>query len=112
MHRVFKAGRRVFISRPANHFPLVEDASESLLFAGGIGVTPLIAMAHRLHRLDRKFTLHYSAKDRADAGFLNDLRDALWVGRVHFHFNNEGTRADLSKLVPAFAIGMHLYVCG
>ncbi len=112
MHRVFKAGRRVFISRPTNHFPLVEDASESLFFAGGIGVTPLIAMAHRLHRLDRNFTLHYSAKDRTDAGFLDDLRDAPWAGRVHYHFSNEGTRADLSKMVPAFATGMDLYVCG
>jgi ferredoxin-NADP reductase len=112
MHRVFNAGRRVFISRPTNHFPLVEDASESLLFAGGIGVTPLIAMAHRLHRLGRNFTLHYSAKDLTDAGFLDDLLDAPWAGRVHYHFSNEGTRVDLSKMVPAFATGMHLYVCG
>ena len=51
MHRAFRAGRRVFITRPRNHFPLVESATRSLLFAGGIGVTPLLAMAHRLHAL-------------------------------------------------------------
>jgi len=27
MHRIFEEGRRVFISRPINHFPLVEDAA-------------------------------------------------------------------------------------
>jgi hypothetical protein len=48
MHRAFREGRRVFISRPANHFPLYEEATLSLLFAGGIGVTPMLAMAHRL----------------------------------------------------------------
>ena len=55
MHRAFREGRQVFIGRPVNHFPLVEDAPFTLLFAGGIGVTPLIAMAHRLHALGRDF---------------------------------------------------------
>ena len=44
MHRIFREGRKVFISRPINHFPLAEDATRTLLFGGGIGVTPLIGL--------------------------------------------------------------------
>jgi ferredoxin-NADP reductase len=112
MHRAFREGRTVFVGRPVNHFPLHEDATRSLLFAGGIGVTPLIAMAHRLHALGRPFELHYSAAGRRHAGFLDDLARAPWAGRVQLHFKDEGRRADLAALVPPYAEGMHLYTCG
>ncbi len=112
MHRVFREGRRVFVSRPNNVFPLHEDATHSLLFAGGIGVTPMLAMAHRLHALGRSFALHYSVPSRARAGFATDLAAAAWAGRVHWHVKDEGGRADLAALVPAHAPGMHLYTCG
>lgn len=112
MHRAFREGRTVFVSKPANHFPLVEDASLSLLFAGGIGVTPMIAMAHRLHALGRPFVLHYSAASRASAGFLHDLARVPWKDRVCYHFKDEGARADLPALMPAYQAQAHVYTCG
>jgi len=42
MHRIFAPGRRVFVSKPINHFPLDETAAKTLLMGGGIGVTPMI----------------------------------------------------------------------
>ena len=112
MHRVFREGRQVFVSRPANVFPLHEDASFSLLLAGGIGVTPLIAMAHRLHALGRPFALHYSVPSRGRAGFAADLAAAPWAGQVHWHVKDEGGRADLATLIPPYVPGGHLYTCG
>ncbi|MGE0497764.1 MAG: 4Fe-4S double cluster binding domain-containing protein [Ramlibacter sp.] len=112
MHRAFREGRRVFISRPANHFPLVEEAAFSLLFAGGIGVTPMITMAHRLHALGKPFELHYSGASRATAGFLRELAEVPWRDKVRFHFKDEGARADLMALTPAYAPGFHVYTCG
>ena len=112
MHRVFRAGRRVFISPPRNHFPLAEDAAKSLFFAGGIGVTPLLAMAHRLNALGREFEFHYSARSRGMAGFLHDLETAPWRDRVRLHFSESGKRADLKALVPSYAPAHHLYTCG
>ncbi|MBC7381044.1 MAG: 4Fe-4S dicluster domain-containing protein, partial [Burkholderiaceae bacterium] len=112
MHRAFREGRQVFITKPSNHFPLHEEASMSLLFAGGIGVTPMIAMAHRLHALGKPFALHYSAASRKAAGFLHDLEQAPWKDKVHFHFKDEGARADLAALTPAYEAGMHVYTCG
>ncbi len=112
MHRAFREGRRVFVTRPANHFPLHEDASHCLLFAGGIGVTPMIAMAHRLHAIGKPFALHYSAGSRGAAGFLADLQQAAWAGQVSLHLKDEGRRADLAALIPDYAPGGHLYTCG
>jgi ferredoxin-NADP reductase len=112
MHRAFREGRQVFVSRPANHFPLTEDARHTLLMAGGIGVTPLIAMAHRLHALGRPFELHYSAASRGTAGFVADLAQVPWAAAVKLHFKDEGARADLDALIPAYAAGAQLYTCG
>lgn len=112
MHRAFREGRQVFVSKPANHFPLHEGATRSLLFAGGIGVTPMIAMAHRLHALGQPFELHYSAASRRSAGFLADLAQAPWTASVRCHFKDEGSRADLGALVPDHPPGAQLYTCG
>jgi ferredoxin-NADP reductase len=111
MHRIFEEGRRVFISRPINHFPLIEDASMTLLMGGGIGVTPMIAMAHRLHAIGAKFALHYSMRRRSDAGFLDDLTAFAWAKNVHLHVSEEGSRADLNQITK-YADGAHIYTCG
>ncbi len=111
MHRIFEEGRRVFISRPINHFPLIEDASRTLLLGGGIGITPMIAMAHRLHAIGADFALHYSIPRRADAGFLEDLAQFPWADRVHLHVSDEGSRAELATLT-AYQQGAHIYTCG
>ncbi|QDI74590.1 MULTISPECIES: 2Fe-2S iron-sulfur cluster-binding protein [Leisingera] len=111
MHRIFEEGRMVFISKPINHFPLVEDAAKSYLMGGGIGVTPMIGMAHRLHTLGRDFEFRYSCSKMANAGFLEDLKHVPWADKVHLHFSDQGTRADLSDVLH-YAPGSHVYTCG
>ncbi len=111
MHRIFEQGRRVFISHPINHFPLAEEASFTFLMGGGIGVTPMIAMAHRLHTLGREFALHYSCSRRESAGFLNDLAAMPWAGHVVYHFSDQGSRADLGEILK-YREGAHVYTCG
>ena len=112
MLRAFREGRRVFISPPRNHFPLHEDATKSFLFAGGIGITPMLTMAHRLHELGRDFELHYSARSRPSAAFMSDLSQVSWHNRVRLHMKDEGARADFDNLLPRYQDGFHLYTCG
>ncbi len=111
MHRIFTKGRRVFISHPINHFPLVEEARQTNLFGGGIGVTPMIAMAHSLHALGRDFTLHLSAPSRARTPFLDQLRKVPWAGHVQLHISGEGSRANLREIMK-YRQGAHVYTCG
>jgi ferredoxin-NADP reductase/ferredoxin len=112
LHRVFTMGRRIFVSKPVNHFELVEDASHSLLMGGGIGVTPMIAFAHRLHALGKPFDLHYSASTRAGAAFCDVLAAMPWAKHVHYHVSEEGARADLGAIMSALPEGSHVYTCG
>ncbi|MEM7189589.1 MAG: 2Fe-2S iron-sulfur cluster-binding protein [Pseudomonadota bacterium] len=112
MHRIFTEGRRVFISKPINHFPLDETATRTLLMGGGIGITPLIAMAHRLNAISADFTLHYSIRTREDAGYLADLAAFPWADRVRLHVSGENTRADLDELLAGYQPGWHVYTCG
>ncbi|GGH34241.1 reductive dehalogenase [Cribrihabitans marinus] len=112
LHRIFTPGRKVFISRPINHFELVEDATHTILLGGGIGITPMIAFAHRLHALGRSFTLHYAVSSRAAAGYLDDLAAVPWAERVQLHVSDEGTRADLDTVLSGYRPGWHVYTCG
>lgn len=79
---------------------------------GGIGITPMIAFAHRLHDLGRDFALHYSCSSRANAGYLEDLAAMPWADKVHYHFSDEGTRADLDQVLSGYREGWHVYTCG
>ena len=112
LHRIFSEGRKVFISRPINHFPLDETASRSFLMGGGIGITPMIAMAHRLHAIGAEFEMHYSLPGRGRAGYLDELINAPWADRVHLHVSDEGSRADLDVVLAGYRDGWHVYTCG
>ncbi|MFC6688234.1 2Fe-2S iron-sulfur cluster-binding protein [Jhaorihella thermophila] len=112
LHRIFHEGRKVFISRPVNLFELDETAERTFLMGGGIGITPMIAFAHRLHALGRAFELHYSCSSRAAAAYLKDLAAAPWADRVVYHFSDEGTRADLEAILSGYRPGWHVYTCG
>jgi len=112
LHQIFSAGRKVFVSRPINHFPLIETAHKTLLMGGGIGITPLLAMAHRLHAIGAEFALHYSCRSRDTAGFLAELESVPWAHRVSLHISAEGSRASLDAILTGYKDGHHCYTCG
>ncbi|MGR3512759.1 MAG: reductive dehalogenase [Paracoccaceae bacterium] len=112
MHRIFAEGRRVFLSKPINHFPLVETADMSVLMGGGIGVTPMVAMAHRLHAIGKPFALHYSVPSRAKAAFARMLEASPWAEKVVLHVSDEGSRADFKTIFQQAKADWHVYACG
>lgn len=112
LHRIFEKGRRIFVSHPINHFPLDATASHSLLMGGGIGITPMIAMAHELHAQGRSFEMHYSGRSRASMGYLRDLAGFAWAKRVQLHITDEGSRANLAQIMANYREGWHVYTCG
>ena len=112
MHRIFGEGRKVFVSKPINHFELEEEATNTFLMGGGIGIAPLIAFAHRLHALGKEFELHYSASQFKTAGYLRDLATFPWSDKVRYHFTDQGTRADFGAILGCYHAGSHVYTCG
>ena len=112
MHRIFTEGRKVFISRPINHFDLSDNRGRSFLMGGGIGVTPMVAFAHTLHRQGREFELHYSVSTSEDLAFADDLGGFDWCDRVFTHVSAQGGRADLAAILDGAGGDDHVYVCG
>jgi vanillate O-demethylase ferredoxin subunit len=113
VHEALAEGAILDISAPRNLFALDETAKEHLLFAGGVGVTPILAMARRLHALGSPFVFHYCARDRSRAAFLDELAAAPFADAVRLSFDAEpATRLDLDGALAAPAPGRRLYVCG
>ncbi|PYE20427.1 vanillate O-demethylase ferredoxin subunit [Paraburkholderia silvatlantica] len=113
MHAL-EAGTILEISTPKNHFPLDERATQTILLAGGIGITPLMAMAEQLREQGRTFELHYCIRDPQRAAFRERLAEAGFAEHTHFYFDSEGTdaRIDLAGVLGAPHEGKHAYVCG
>lgn len=114
VHATARVGATFTVEGPRNHFPLVEEATRTILLGGGIGITPMLAMAERLHALGRDFTLHYCTRSRDVTAFLDRLETAPWADRVVHHFDDgdAAQRLDLARDLPEPAPGTHLYVCG
>jgi len=112
MHRIFAEGRRVFISRPINHFELRATPGRSFLMGGGIGITPMVAFAHTLHSEGRDFAFHYSVSTADDLAFMNDINGFDWKTQARLHVSSEGSRADMAAVFAGAGSNDHVYVCG
>jgi ferredoxin-NADP reductase len=111
IHQMLRPGVPVVVSRPRNHFPVAPDARRHVLLAGGIGVTPLIAMGHELCRSGADFTLYYKARTRAQAAFIPELERVAWRDRVEFFFSDE-RRLNVGDVINNCGDGDHVYTCG
>ncbi|RTR53435.1 oxidoreductase [Pseudomonas aeruginosa] len=114
VHQYLEEGGLLKISEPRNLFPLVHEAKRSLLFAGGIGITPILCMAERLAVTGADFELHYCARSADRAAFVNRLEKSAFSDRVHLHFDDGHAeqRLDAARVLANPDSGTHLYVCG
>jgi len=114
VHTLLQVGQTLQISAPRCHFALQPGAPRSLLLAGGIGITPLLAMAEQLAADGADFALHCAARSADRAAFAARLLMAPWAPRVHLHLDDgePARRLDLPALLAAPQAGTQLYVCG
>jgi ferredoxin-NADP reductase len=106
-----KVGQTVRISSPRNNFALVDNADYVVLIAGGIGITPIWAMAQRLTELGRPFELHYASRSRVYMAFFDKL-EHMASARTYFDDESAGKFIDLEALVAGAPEGAHFYCCG
>lgn len=105
-------GCSVEIGKPRNLFPLAQAARRSILIGGGIGITPMIAMAHALCARDCEFELHYCARSRSRSAFVDELEKADFASCVHTHFSERSGRIDAAAVLGQWQAGTHVYLCG
>ena len=114
IHSSFKEGREITISEPRCHFTLIEGANRSVLFSGGIGLTPILSMAWRLYQLGRDFTWHLSARNGSRLPWANDLADLPFSNCIQLHLSegSEPSRLDARAVMSELDPGTHIYICG
>ena len=110
MHSL-KPGDRLMISSPKNDFPLTGTAEPSLLFAGGIGITPIYAMAEKLMRDGADFVLHYAGRNEGKLAFVSEITKLIG-DKLHIHYDNQDNALDLPTVLNAAAKDTNIYVCG
>jgi len=114
LHDSVRVGDAVEVTLPRNHFPLVDKAERHLLLAGGIGITPIMAMIAELKRRRADFRLYYCARSPERTAFREDLDLLAGLGRVVFHYDGGDPQKglDIAGLLRVRQAGTHLYYCG
>lgn len=107
-----EVGDLLKVGAPRNHFKLDPGTKRAILLAGGIGITPLMAMAQALCNAGVPFELHYATRSRAQCAFAAELQAKAFSSRVHLYHDDEDVRIDLARLLAAPEPGTHVYVCG
>lgn len=105
-------GAEVTAEAPRNDFPLGSHAGCAVLVAGGIGVTPLSAMATARRRAGLPVRMVYAGRARAQLAFLATLQ-RLMGDALQLHADDEAGRPlDAEALLDGCAADDVLYVCG
>lgn len=114
VHEQLQVGQQITISTPRNHFALEAGAQKHLLLAGGIGITPILAMGRQLAREQAEFELHYCARSRERMAFVQEMAATPWSSQLALHVDDAqgGSTLDLQALLQPVQPGVHLYVCG
>ncbi len=114
MHDV-KPGDILTITSPRNRFPLAgPEASSHLLLAGGIGVTPMMAMLDELGARGADFRMHYCTRAPEKTAFLDRLEPLIAYGKVVLHYDggDPANGLDIAGTLSGYQPGMHVYYCG
>lgn len=114
LHDDIRPGQMITISRPRNQFTLDETASEYLLLAGGIGVTPIMSMVAVLSRLKQPFHLYYCTRTPSRTAFLPEVNELVEKGNatlIHDH-GKPSDGLSLNSILGEYRNGQQLYYCG
>ena len=117
VHATIAEGQLVRVRGPRNHFAFAPGAGDRcILIAGGIGITPMLAMAAAADQSGADWSLDYAGRSRSTMAFAGELADA-YGARVRLHPGDENARLDLAALFGSIdsgtvESGTQVYCCG
>lgn len=113
IHQTVRAGDVMKIGGPRNLFPLDLSACRYTLISGGIGITPLMAMAYALTNKQLDFQFHVCARSAAAVPFRDELERSAFAPQVHLHLDDQGEQQRFSAArLAEWEPGALLYLCG
>ncbi|MFZ6646202.1 PDR/VanB family oxidoreductase [Undibacterium sp. TJN25] len=111
LHTQLRIGDAVTLGGPYNSFRLAAATGRTILVAGGIGVTPLLSMAHELAHAGISVEFHYLARSEERLVLLDEI-EAIPRIQMHVHLSGTGERSDLASMIGAYTQGAAIYACG
>ena len=110
IHTNYSLGLTLNCGHPENHFTMHDDSRKAILIAGGIGITPIRAMALQLASDGRAFELHFAARSPTEAAYAESLQVQLG-GQIHTYFDPDRL-LPVRSILAGSADGSVFYVCG
>jgi ferredoxin-NADP reductase len=110
LHRLATPGAPLVAGRPRNNFAL-EPAGHYLFVAGGIGVTPLLAMARQVAVQGQSWSFLYGGRTRSSMAFVEEI-ESLPGGAVHLVPQDEAGLPDLAAAFSGLPADAAVYCCG
>lgn len=112
IHTDFTAGQQIRIGRPRNNFPMGRRVAHTILFAGGIGITPMLNMAYALQASGASWEMHYCGRTADRLAFTDELKRFGNKVYVHVDSGPDDQKMDINAVLAKAAPDRHLYVCG
>ena len=109
-----KAGDELMVAAPINDFELPQRAQDFLFIAGGIGVTPFMAMIRQVQAAGKRFRLYYCSRSPETTAFLDELSAPEFKDSVTIHYDqgDPARSLDLKPILAERKNREHLYCCG
>jgi phthalate 4,5-dioxygenase reductase subunit len=109
-----KAGDDLMVAPPVNDFALPPRAQDFLFIAGGIGITPIMAMIREVQRQGKRFRLFYCTRSPETTAFADELSAPEFKGLVTIHHDQGDPTCslDLKPILAERKNREHLYCCG
>lgn len=112
IHADFKQGQQIKIGHPRNNFPLGANTAHTVLFAGGIGITPMLNMAYALESAGASWEMHYCGRTADRLAFTTEMERFGKKAHVHIDTGPKDQHLDINAVLGKTAPDRHLYVCG
>ena len=109
-----KAGDELMVAPPVNDFGLPQRAQDFLFIAGGIGITPMMAMIKQVQAQGKRFRLFYCTRSAETTAFVEELSKPEYAGLVTIHHDqgDPSCSLDLKPILAERKNREHLYCCG
>jgi ferredoxin-NADP reductase len=111
LHSETRLGTKLTARGPRNHFSMEDGATHYLLVAGGIGITPILAMAKQLVASGKSTRLIYCGSSRQTMAFIDELQETMGDSLALYPRDERG-RADLLAEIRNAPAGTAVYACG
>lgn len=110
VHDRLSVGAEIDVAGPRNAFGLDADAGEHVLVAGGVGITPIVAMMRRLHQESKPWRMLYAGRSRRSMAFVDEV--AAHADSIVHADDEQGGLPDLAAVVGQVGPGAVVYCCG